>query len=104
MKLSEKRIEFTQDLALLIQYAAARGMYLAADWVKRNKVANDSVKGAKNSNHLQALAADMNLYIDGKYQTATDAHRELGMFWESIRPENRWGGRYKDGNHYERYK
>lgn len=104
MKLSERRCEFTRDIALLIQFAHGMGYDLAGKWWFRNKVANASVKGTEDSNHLDSLAIDFDLYIDGEYQTTTAAHEPLGEFWESIRPENRWGGRFRDGNHYERYK
>jgi len=30
----------------------------------------------------------------------TEAHRELGEWWEKQHPQARWGGRFKDGNHY----
>jgi hypothetical protein len=42
----------------------------------------------------------MNLFIDDKYQTTTEAHRPIGEKWESL--GGTWGGRFrnKDGNHY----
>ena len=56
----------------------------------------------KNSLHYAKCAGDLNLFKDGEYLTDTESHRFLGEFWESLNPENRWGGRYSDGNHYER--
>ena len=54
--------------------------------------------------HGSRLAIDLNLFVwNGKrwaYQRTTEAHRPLGEFWESLHPDNRWGGRFKDGNHY----
>lgn len=58
-------------------------------------------RGAKNSLHCQRLAVDLNLFKDGRYLSKTEDHRELGRYWETLHPLNRWGGRSDDGNHYE---
>lgn len=57
--------------------------------------------GSKNSGHKIRLAVDLNLFRDGKYLAASEDHKPLGEFWESLHAECRWGGRYNDGNHYE---
>lgn len=54
--------------------------------------------GAKKSLHKSRLAIDLNLFKDGEYLTTTDAHQELGEWWESV--GGTWGGRFNDGNHY----
>lgn len=57
--------------------------------------------GIANSLHCQRLAVDFNLFINGEYQTRTEAYRELGEYWESL--GGAWGGRFKnrpDGNHF----
>lgn len=58
-------------------------------------------RGSKDSKHPDRLAIDLNLFIDGVYQTNTEAYKPLGEFWESI--GGTWGGRFKrkDGNHFE---
>ncbi len=53
----------------------------------------------KESLHYTRLAIDLNLFKDGKYLTNTDDHAILGKYWESL--GGTWGGRWKDGNHYE---
>ena len=63
--------------------------------------------GAASSMHKLRLARDLildKLGDDGEfdYQTKTSAYRKLGELWESMDPANRWGGRYNDGNHFER--
>jgi hypothetical protein len=58
-------------------------------------------KGIKNSLHLKRLAIDLNLFKDGAYLSDTESHRPFGEWWEAQDPLNRWGGRFKDGNHYE---
>lgn len=56
--------------------------------------------GAAYSNHKSKLAADLNLFKDGKYITTTEGHLESGRMWESRHPLCVWGGRFDDGNHY----
>lgn len=106
MKLSEKRVLFTKMLAELILWAADNKLNLALDQVKRTEAeakANAAKgTGISNSLHLIGLAADLNLYVDGVYQTTTEAHRKIGDKWKSMHPLARWGGDFKkqDGNHY----
>jgi hypothetical protein len=52
----------------------------------------------ENSLHYIRLAVDLNLFIDGEYQTTTAAHRPIGEQWELM--GGSWGGRFGDGNHY----
>ncbi len=56
--------------------------------------------GRSKSNHKLRLAQDINLFKGGKYLTETADHKELGVFWESLDEDCRWGGHYDDGNHY----
>lgn len=56
--------------------------------------------GHPKSGHKKRLAIDLNLFKDGEYLEGTDAHRELGEWWEQQNPLCRWGGRFNDGNHY----
>lgn len=56
--------------------------------------------GHPKSGHKQRLAIDINLFLDGEYRADTEAHRDLGEWWERQHPLARWGGRFKDGNHY----
>lgn len=55
-------------------------------------------KGIKVTLHALKCAMDINLFINGVYQTTTEAHRPLGEEWE--RRGGTWGGRFGDGNHY----
>ena len=58
-------------------------------------------KGIKDSQHCKKLALDINLFQAGKYLKTTAPHKVFGDIWEKMHPNNRWGGRYGDGNHYE---
>jgi hypothetical protein len=104
--LSQQRRLFTLLLARLVVWVNDNlpGHSLAFDQVKRDPAtAQANAKagaGIANSLHLDALAADMLLYIDGMYTADTEAHRKIGEQWERMHPLNRWGGRWGDGNHY----
>lgn len=59
--------------------------------------------GISNSLHLLKLAIDLQLFINGVYQTASESYKPLGEKWESMHPLCRWGGRFvsrPDGNHF----
>jgi hypothetical protein len=53
-----------------------------------------------SSAHKVRLAIDLNLFKDGRFLTETDDHRPLGEWWEQQHELARWGGRFRDGNHY----
>ncbi|MBW5823212.1 M15 family metallopeptidase [Yersinia enterocolitica] len=104
MKLSTKQQQFTTMVARLITYANEQGYGLTFGEAYRTpeqaKLNAQKGSGIANSLHCQRLAVDFNLFIDGEYQTRTEAYRPLGEFWESI--GGAWGGRFKrpDGNHF----
>ncbi len=56
--------------------------------------------GHKRSCHKLKLAIDLNLFKGGKYLTSGRDHRELGLWWEKQNKYCRWGGRFRDSNHY----
>lgn len=60
--------------------------------------------GVLDSPHRRRLAIDLNLFVEGVYQTATEAYTPLGAFWETLDARCVWGGRFttrRDGNHFE---
>jgi hypothetical protein len=99
---SDQQWQFLKDVAILIQFADGQGMKLTGGNLYRTDEQNEAVGGTSDSKHKDRMAIDLNLFIDGGFQTSTESHRLLGEFWESIRPENSWGGRFHDGNHYSR--
>ena len=108
MKTSEHQQLFVRHIVLLIQYAHIKGYEITfGDFYRSPSVHGEyGVKksySAGKSEHKRRLAADLNLFKDGKYLTTTEDHKVLGEFWESLDPLNRWGGNWDDGNHYERY-
>lgn len=104
--LGAKQRRFTKLVGLLIEYAYANGMELTFGDAYRSpeQARANAARGAGivNSLHCERLAIDMNLFIDGKYQTDSSAYAKLGEYWESLGPECAWGGRFSrpDGNHF----
>ena len=94
MTLREKQSLFVRLTAKLIDFATQQGYELTYGdaWARTGH--------RKGSLHYDRLAVDFNLFRDGIWLTATEAHRELGEYWESLHPLARWGGRFSDGNHY----
>ena len=93
--LREQQSKFATFVAHLILFANKRGyeVTLGDAYAKdRHKI---------NSLHYSRLAIDLNLFRNGKYLDETMDHEELGMYWESLDPDCRWGGHFNDGNHYE---
>lgn len=126
MSLVKEQIEFTKDVAELIQFAETKGLnltfgeayrpmtqqllYVMGRSVKKVgktlKIVKAPVRSATmNSMHMKRLAVDFNLFIDGELTWNLVDYQELGEFWETLSPKNRWGGNwktFKDAPHFER--
>lgn len=106
MTLGEKQRRFTELLARLIQWAYDNGFELTLGEAYRTpeQAALNAQKGSgiSNSLHTRRLAIDMNLFIEGQYQTQSEAYRPLGEYWKSLDPLCCWGGDFSrpDGNHF----
>ncbi|MDQ7768320.1 M15 family metallopeptidase [Serratia nevei] len=105
MTLSEKQQLFTKLIAQLILWADEKGYRLTFGEAYRTpeQAALNAKKGngIRNSLHTKRLAVDLNLFINGQYQTNSAAYLPLGEYWESI--GGSWGGRFRDrpdGNHF----
>ena len=94
MKLSRKQRDFTAALTKLLVWAHKQGYEFSLG------DAFAKIGHIDGSFHYQKLAIDLNLFIDDKYQTTTEAHRPIGEKWESMHELCAWGGRFNDGNHY----
>jgi len=111
MKLSEQRCQFTKNLAKLITFINFNlpGYSAAIDSAKRTileqtMLVQSGASKTMNSAHLEGLAADVLLYIDGVYQRQTESYKILGDYWKEIDSNNVWGGDFEgfpDGNHFE---
>jgi hypothetical protein len=92
MSLGDKRRKFTRMISELVLWIFEQGYECYYGDVK-------AVTGhKKNSLHYIGLAADLNLFKDGKYLDKTEDHEFAGKKWESM--GGAWGGRFQDGNHY----
>lgn len=99
MTLGEKQRRFTELLGRLITWVYARGWELTLGEALRTdeQAAINAAKGIgiSKSLHRLKLAIDLNLFIEGIWQTNPDAYREMGAYWKSLDPANRWGGDFK---------
>lgn len=80
MTLSEKQRRFTAMIGKLIAFAESNGYGLTFGEAYRTpeQAALNAKKGSgiSNSLHTQRLAVDFNLFINGEYQTKTEAYTE----------------------------
>jgi len=53
-----------------------------------------------NSLHYSGCAGDLLLYKDQDYQTDAKSYQSLGEYWEGLDKDCKWGGRWKDANHF----
>lgn len=90
-----KQAVFAQMIARLILHADLLGFEVTFGDAYRPP---DASWGHPDSCHKLRLAVDFNLFIDGKYQTTTEAYKPLGEYWERL--GGSWGGRFEDGNHF----
>lgn len=103
MSLGDKQRKFTRMVGLLIEWAYANGYELTVGDAYRDPRLHGAMGeskgyGAASSCHKLRLAIDFNLFRDGVFLQATEDHKLLGEYWESM--GGSWGGRFKDGNHY----
>ncbi|MBV6340439.1 M15 family metallopeptidase [Candidatus Magnetobacterium casense] len=109
MTLGDKQREFTPMVAKLITFAYAKGYKLTFGEAFRTDEQQalhlkSGKSKVKRSQHQDRLAVDFNLFKEGVYLTASEDYAELGMYWKSLHPDNRWGGDFAgfhDGNHFE---
>ena len=99
MTLREKQSLFARMFPRLLLHFELLGFETTIGKVYESR-ASARDRGSPRSLHPLKIAADINLFIDGIYQRSTKAHEQAGIFWESLHPLARWGGRFKDGNHY----
>ena len=101
MTLREKRCLFTQLLCQHILWIIEQGYEVSLDeGLDRITPKDPTSDHMKGSLHNVGLAQDMNLYKNGVWLQRTEDHTFSGEHWESLNPLCRWGGRFKDGNHY----
>ncbi len=106
MALADKQRLFVSLIGQLITWAYDNDYELTFGEAYRTpeQAALNAKKGTgiANSLHTKRLAIDLNLFIDGTYQTDSEAYRPLGAYWKSLHPDCAWGGDFNrpDGNHF----
>ena len=116
-KLIQAQNEFLLDVCKLVAYATSLGYVLTYGEAFRTQEQQAIyVKTGRSktmeSQHGKRLAVDFNIFKDGVLQ-GRDGIKPLGDYWESLRPENRWGGNWRglvdsgrssfvDSPHFER--
>ncbi len=108
MSLGDKQREFAYHVSLLIQHIYANGYTVTLGDAYRDprvhgQMGEKIAYGRAKSAHKQRLAIDLNLFdMEKTFLTTTEDHKPFGEYWESLHPDNVWGGRFDDGNHYSR--
>lgn len=100
--------QFAQDAAKLIQFAAEKGygVTFGEAWRTPQQAQWDADHGTGIgcSLHIQRLAIDLNLFVNGEYQTddRLGCYKALGDFWKSLGSDHYWGGDFTkvDLDHY----
>ena len=106
MTLSEKQRLFAKLLGAFLIWIDSQGYeVVGGDWHRTpaQAAANAAAgSGIVNSLHTISLACDLNLFIDGVYQTESAAYKPLGDYWKTLHPDCRWGGDFSkpDGDHF----
>jgi len=106
MTLGQKQRKFARLIGKLIEWVYANGYELTFGDAYRSPsqaAANAAAgTGIARSLHTQRLAIDLNLFVNGEYQTASEAYAPLGAYWKTLDPECCWGGDFSkpDGNHF----
>ena len=103
MTLSEQQRQFSAMVGLLLHYLPILSSQLGHSYEVTLGDAFSKAEFAvhsKKSFHYKRLAIDLNLFIDGIYQTAPEPYKELGIFWKLI--GGSFGGDFKsrDSNHF----
>ena len=107
MTLSEKQSIFALNFAKLILWINDQGWTVTVGEVLRTPEQEEiyfstGKSKTKDSKHLLKLAGDLNLFVNGVYQTTKNSYKPLAEYWKSLNPLNKagydWGW---DANHFE---
>lgn len=114
MKLGMKQVLFGKDFQKLLAFVEEEGFDYVLGEVQRHIVTQKhyvqkGLSKTMNSQHIKKLAADIIIgeLKDGGFYPIWDKEvlQRIGDYWESLSPENSWGGNWKsfrDTPHYER--
>jgi len=109
--LRQHQNEFLKDVDRLLKFIWLKGFELSGGELYRTKEQQEiyykqGLSKTMNSNHLRKLAIDLFIFTnEGIWIKTKSALQEIGDYWESLSPYNRWGGNFKsftDAFHFER--
>ena len=110
MKLVLEQAAFLLDVCKLINFATEKGFVVTGGELTRPMEMQQLYKASGKtrtlrSQHLLRLAIDLNFFVKGELIQSKGPLQVLGDYWESLHPQNRWGGNWKsfvDCPHFER--
>lgn len=110
MALVQQQAEFLLDACKLVYHATQMGFTVTGGELLRTPeqqaiYLKTGRSKTMQSNHLRRLAIDVNFIKDGQLIWDKNTLAPVGAFWESLNPQNRWGGNFKtlvDCPHFER--
>ena len=110
MSLVAEQAAFLLDAAKLIQFATQEGFVVTGGELARTPeqqaiYVKTGRSKTMNSIHLKRCAIDLNFFKDGKLIYDIKQLQIVGNYWESLHPNNSWGGNwksFKDVPHFER--
>jgi len=97
-KLLDQQQLFTFNIGKLISFAYSMDYKLTfGESFNANGIGH-----MKGSLHYIRLAQDFCLFKNDSYLTNSGDYFQLGQYWKSLHPLNRWGGDFSnpDGNHF----
>jgi len=108
-ELFKKQVEFTKNVALLLNYLNDKGYKVTLGETFRTKEQQEIYfKQGKSktmkSKHLERLAIDLNIFKNGELLKNVDEYYIIGKYWQSLNPLNVYGGFWKslrDFPHFE---
>lgn len=98
---------FNHNLVKLLQYIEKIGYEFKITEMLRTKeqaeIYAKNGKGISDSLHCLNLAADIYLVEGGDIVWDSELYKQIGDYWETLHPKNRWGGKFKrvDAVHFE---
>jgi hypothetical protein len=114
MEMYKQQTRFAKDMANLLQHILSAGFYVTLGEAWRSpeqaEIYAKQGKGIRNSLHCQRMAIDLNLFTpEGEFITDNSRYEQFGKYWESLDPQNQWGGYFtkrgghiNDAPHFER--